>query len=56
MSRPSVNLSFQMSELRVKHAEDYALNSILNGQKTKESACVQADWQVHSHPGNKTQK
>lgn len=54
MSCSSVILSFQMTEPRAKHTEDYAPCSIVNGQKTKESACVQADWQVHRHPGNKT--
>lgn len=50
----SLILSFQMIEPRAKHAEDYAPCSIVNGQKTKESACAQADWQVHHRPGSKS--
>ena len=50
----SLVLSFQMIEPRAKHTEDYAPCSITDRQKTKESACVQADWQVHHHRGNKS--
>lgn len=47
-------LSFNMIDRGVKHTWDYAPRSIVNRQKTKESACEQADWQDHHYPGNKS--
>lgn len=39
----SLILPFNMTDRGVKHTGDYAPCSIVNRQKTKESACEQAD-------------